>query len=35
MDDVRNLLASECDMAYVQEWSTKLQLTDILTRVLA
>jgi hypothetical protein len=35
LDDVRNLLASDCDMTYIREWSGKLQLTDILTRVMA
>ena len=35
MDDVRNLLASGCDLEYLKQWAPKLQLTDILTRVLA
>lgn len=35
LDDVRNLLASDCDMPYILEWSAKLQLTDMLTRALA
>jgi hypothetical protein len=35
IDDVRNLLAADCDMAYIREWSEKLQLNDILTLALA
>lgn len=31
--DVENLLATGCDMAYIKEWSAKLNLTDMLTRV--
>jgi len=33
--DVRNLLATGCDQAYLQQWAQHLQLTDILTRVSA
>lgn len=33
--DVRNLLATGCDQAYLQTWAKNLQLTDILTRVSA
>ncbi len=31
--DVENLLATDCDMAYIKSWSAKLNLTDMLTRV--
>ena len=31
--DVENLIASGCDMEYLQEWSVRLNLTDMLTRV--
>lgn len=31
--DVENLLATGCDMNYLKEWSAKLNLTDMLTRV--
>ncbi len=31
--DVENLLATGCDMDYLREWSAKLSLTDMLTRV--
>lgn len=31
--DVENLIASGCDTAYLKEWSVKLSLTDMLTRV--
>lgn len=31
--DVENLLATDCDMAYLRTWSAKLNLTDMLTRV--
>ncbi|MGV3659567.1 MAG: hypothetical protein ACO1TE_05265 [Prosthecobacter sp.] len=31
--DVENILATGCDMAYIREWSAKLNLTDMLTRV--
>jgi hypothetical protein len=33
--DVRNLLASGCDMDYLQTWAKRLNLNDILTRILA
>ena len=33
LSDVQNLIASGCDMAYLREWSVKLNLTDMLTRV--
>jgi hypothetical protein len=33
--DVRNLLATGCDLAYLKTWAHHLQLTDILTRVSA
>ena len=31
--DVENLIATGCDMEYLREWSAKLSLTDMLTRV--
>jgi hypothetical protein len=31
--DVENLIATGCDVDYLQEWSAKLNLTDMLTRV--
>lgn len=31
--DVVNLIASGCDMEYIRLWSTRLNLTDMLTRV--
>ena len=34
LTDVENLIASGCDMAYLQTWSAALNLTDMLTRVL-
>lgn len=33
LTDVSNLLATGCDMDYVRSWASKLNLTDILTRV--
>ena len=33
LSDVQNLIASGCDMAYLREWSVKLNLTAMLTRV--
>ena len=33
LSDVENLIASGCDLDYLQEWSAKLNLTDMLTRV--
>ena len=33
MADVQNLLATGCDLDYIGEWSIKLNLTDMLTRV--
>lgn len=33
--DVRNLLATGCDQAYLHTWAKNLQLTDILTQVSA
>ena len=35
LDDVRNLLATGCDMEYIKTWANHLQLSAILTRVLA
>ena len=35
LNDVRNLLATGCDMEYVQSWAQKLKLTAILTRASA
>lgn len=32
--DVENLLATECDLEYLKAWSARLNLTDMLTRVL-
>lgn len=32
--DVENLIASGCDTEYLKTWSTALNLTDMLTRVL-
>jgi hypothetical protein len=32
--DVENLIASGCDVEYLQKWSAELNLTDMLTRVL-
>jgi hypothetical protein len=32
--DVENLIATGCDVDYLREWSAKLNLTDMLTRVL-
>lgn len=32
--DVENLIATGCDLEYVKAWSAKLNLTDMLTRVL-
>lgn len=32
--DVENLIATGCDVAYLEQWSVKLNLTDMLTRVL-
>ncbi len=31
--DVENLIATGCDLDYLKEWSAKLNLTDMLTRV--
>ena len=31
--DVENLIATGCDMDYLKEWSARLNLTDMLTRV--
>lgn len=31
--DAENLVATGCDLAYLEEWSAKLNLTDMLTRV--
>lgn len=33
LGDVQNLLATGCDMEYIQAWSAKLNLTDMLIRV--
>jgi hypothetical protein len=33
LSDVKNLLATGCDMDYLRAWSAKLNLTDMLTRV--
>ena len=33
LSDVKNLLATGCDMDYLRTWSVKLNLTDMLTRV--
>jgi hypothetical protein len=35
LDDVKNLLAGKCDMDYLKSWASHLNLTDILTRVIA
>lgn len=35
LGDVRNLLATECDLEYLQIWAEQLQLTDMLTQVSA
>jgi hypothetical protein len=35
LSDVRNLLATGCDLDYLQTWAKHLQLTDILTRASA
>lgn len=35
LDDVKNLLATSCDMDYLNAWATKLQLNDLLTRATA
>jgi len=35
LDDVRNLLATGCDMEYLESWANRLDLNTILTRVLA
>ena len=32
--DVENLIATGCDTEYLREWSARLNLTDMLTRVL-
>lgn len=32
LSDIRNLLATGCDEAYLQEWASHLQVNDILTR---
>lgn len=32
--DVENLIATGCDLDYIQKWSVELHLTDMLTRVL-
>jgi hypothetical protein len=34
LSDVENLIASGCDVEYLRTWSAKLNLTDMLTRVL-
>jgi len=34
MADVENLIATGCDFGYLAEWSARLNLTDMLTRVL-
>ncbi len=34
LSDVENLIASGCDVEYLKTWSAKLNLTDMLTRVL-
>jgi hypothetical protein len=34
ISDVENLIATGCDLDYLNEWSAKLNLTDMLTRVL-
>ena len=34
MEDVKNLLAAGCDMAYVESWAERLGLTGILTQVM-
>jgi hypothetical protein len=33
LSDVQNLIATGCDTDYLREWSAKLHLTDMLTRV--
>ena len=33
LSDAENLIATGCDVEYLQEWSAKLNLTDMLTRV--
>lgn len=33
LSDVQNLVATGCDMEYLREWSVKLSLIDMLTRV--
>ena len=33
LSDVQNLIASGCDTEYLKEWSVKLNLIDMLTRV--
>lgn len=33
LGDVENLIASGCDIDYLREWSARLNLTDMLTRV--
>lgn len=33
LSDVQNLVATGCDADYLREWSAKLHLTDMLTRV--
>ncbi|NJR42747.1 MAG: nucleotidyl transferase AbiEii/AbiGii toxin family protein [Akkermansiaceae bacterium] len=35
LGDVKNLLATGCDINYLQTWAKQLQLTDILTQVSA
>jgi len=34
LGDVKNLLATGCDLDYVKAWAQRLQLNDMLTRVL-
>ncbi len=33
LTDVRNLLATDCDLDYLWLWASRLNLTDILTQV--
>jgi hypothetical protein len=35
LSDVENLIATGCDLEYLKAWSVELNLTDMLTRVLA
>ena len=35
LEDVKNLLATGCDMDYLKSWASKLQLNDLLTRATA